>query len=186
MYTIQPRFRQPPTKTKQILTNALHFLTALSATTPYPACGNTFPSWRVMIYRNISLGRSCAIIFVASTIFCLHPHSMAAQDLESKPASTDHAHLAPCSAVHGDELQPAREDLTGNSLPGANNGRTGARASSGPRAPLRSATEPTAGAASNPNQKPITRGRQVSDLHPQSLWPARRDSACTWDKLPNG
>jgi hypothetical protein len=72
-----------------------------------------------MIYRSISPGRSCAIIFVASTIFCLHPHSIAAQDLESKPASTDHAHIAPCSAVHGDELQPAREDLTGNSLPGA-------------------------------------------------------------------
>jgi hypothetical protein len=72
-----------------------------------------------MIYRSISLGRSCAIIFVASTIFCLHPRSIAAQDLESKPASTDHAHVTPCSAVHGDELQPAREDFTGDSLPGA-------------------------------------------------------------------
>jgi hypothetical protein len=51
--------------------------------------------------------------------FCLHPRSIAAQDLESKPASTDHAHLAPCSAVHGDELEPTREDLTGNSLLGA-------------------------------------------------------------------
>jgi hypothetical protein len=72
-----------------------------------------------MIYRSISLGRSCAIIFVATTIFRLHPRSIAAQDLESKPASTDHAHLAPCSAVHGDVLQPARKDLTGNSLAGA-------------------------------------------------------------------
>jgi hypothetical protein len=72
-----------------------------------------------MIYWSISPGRSCAIIFVATTLFCLHPHSIAAQDLESKPASTDHAHLAPCSAVHGDELQPTREDLTGNSLSGA-------------------------------------------------------------------
>jgi hypothetical protein len=72
-----------------------------------------------MIYRSISPGRSCAIIFVATTLFCLHPRSIAAQDLESKPASTDHAHLAPCSAVHGDELQPTREDLTGNSLSGA-------------------------------------------------------------------
>ncbi len=72
-----------------------------------------------MIYRSISPGRSCAIIFVATTFFCLHPRSIAAQDLESKPASTDHAHLAPCSAVHGDELQPTREDLTGNSLSSA-------------------------------------------------------------------
>jgi hypothetical protein len=72
-----------------------------------------------MIYWSISPGRSCAIIFVATTLFCLHPHSIAAQDLESKPASTDHSHLAPCSAVHGDELQPTREDLTGNSLSGA-------------------------------------------------------------------
>jgi hypothetical protein len=140
-----------------------------------------------MIYWSISPGRSCAIIFVATTFFCLHPHSIAAQDLESKPASTDHAHLAPCSAVHGDELQPAREDLTGNSLPGApiTAGQAQGQAQD-PANPLRSATEPTAGSASNPNQKPINRGRQVADLHPQSLWPARHDSACTWDKLPKG
>jgi hypothetical protein len=70
-----------------------------------------------MTYRSIRLGRSCAISFVATTIFCLHPRFIAAQDLESKPASTDHAHLAPCSAVHGDELQPTREDFAGDSLP---------------------------------------------------------------------
>src|SRR5260370_19545025 len=65
----------------------------------------------------------------------------------------------------------------------ANNGRTGARASSGPRDLLRSATEPTAGAASN-HQKPINRGRQVSDLLCESrrgfFRRQHRPNKCLW------
>jgi hypothetical protein len=41
---------------------------------------------------------------------------LAAQDLDAKPASTGHADVAPFSMFHGDELQPARQDLTGDSL----------------------------------------------------------------------
>jgi hypothetical protein len=44
---------------------------------------------------------------------------LAAQDLDAKPASTGHADVAPFSMFHGDELQPARQDLTGDPLPDA-------------------------------------------------------------------
>jgi hypothetical protein len=72
-----------------------------------------------MTYCRIRSGRSCAIILIATTIFCLHPRSIAAQDLKAKPAPTDHADVAPSSTSHGDELLPARQDLTGDSLPDA-------------------------------------------------------------------
>jgi hypothetical protein len=72
-----------------------------------------------MTYWRIRFGRSTAIILFATTIFCLHPRSIAAQELDAKPASTGHADVAPSSMFHGDELQPARQDLTGDSLPDA-------------------------------------------------------------------
>jgi len=53
-----------------------------------------------MTYRRIRFGRSSAIILFATTIFCLHPRSIAAQDLEAKPASAEQA--AGCS---GDLLE---------------------------------------------------------------------------------
>jgi hypothetical protein len=53
-----------------------------------------------MTYRRIRFGRSSAIILFATTVFCLHPGSIAAQDLEAKPASTN-------------------QDSTANSLPDA-------------------------------------------------------------------
>src|SRR6267143_1975506 len=40
---------------------------------------------------------------------------LAAQD-RCQTASTGHADVAPSSIFHGDELQPARQDLTGDSL----------------------------------------------------------------------
>jgi hypothetical protein len=42
-----------------------------------------------MTYRRIRFGRSAAVILFATTVFCLHPRSIAAQDLEAKPVSTD-------------------------------------------------------------------------------------------------
>jgi hypothetical protein len=72
-----------------------------------------------MTYCRIRSGRSCAIILIATTIFCLHPRSIAAQNSQAKPASTDHADVAPSSTSHGDELQPAGQGLTGDSLPDA-------------------------------------------------------------------
>jgi hypothetical protein len=73
-----------------------------------------------MTYWHISLGRSSPIILLfATTIFCLYPRSIAAQDLKAKPAPTDHADVAPSSTSHGDELLPTRQDLTGDSLPDA-------------------------------------------------------------------
>ena len=72
-----------------------------------------------MTYCRIGSGRSCAIVLFATTIFCLHPHSIAAQNLPAKPASTDPSDAAASSIFHGDELQPARQDLTGDPLPDA-------------------------------------------------------------------
>jgi hypothetical protein len=72
-----------------------------------------------MTYCRIGSGCSCAIVLFASTIFCLHPRSIAAQSLKAKPASTDPSDAAPSSIFHGDELQPARQDLTGDPLPDA-------------------------------------------------------------------
>ena len=72
-----------------------------------------------MTYRRIGSGRSCAFVLFATTIFCLNPHSIAAQNLPAKPASTDPSDAAASSIFHGDELQPARQDLTGDPLPDA-------------------------------------------------------------------
>ena len=63
--------------------------------------------------------RPCAIVLLATTIFCLHPRSIAAQKLNAKPASTDPSDAAPSSIFHGDELQSGRQDLTGDPLPDA-------------------------------------------------------------------
>jgi hypothetical protein len=41
---------------------------------------------------------------------------LAAQDLDAKPASTGHGTWRKEQRLHGDELQPARQDLTGDSL----------------------------------------------------------------------
>jgi hypothetical protein len=60
-----------------------------------------------MSYWRIRFGRSSAIILFATAAFCLNPHSIAAQDLEAKPASTDHAGGA------------TSQDLTRDSLPDA-------------------------------------------------------------------
>jgi hypothetical protein len=72
-----------------------------------------------MTYCRIRFGRSSAIILSAAAIFCLHPPSAAAQDLDAKPAPTDHADVAPSFIFYGDELPPARQDLTRASLPDA-------------------------------------------------------------------
>ena len=72
-----------------------------------------------MTYCRIRFGRSSAIILFATTIFCFHPPSVAAQDLDAKPASTDHADVAPSFIFYGDELPPDRQDLTRGSLPDA-------------------------------------------------------------------
>ena len=71
-----------------------------------------------MTYWRIRSGRSSAITLFATAIFCLYPLSITAQNLKAKPASSGHADAAPSSAVHGDELQPTRQDLT-RSLPAA-------------------------------------------------------------------
>ena len=72
-----------------------------------------------MTYWRIRFGRSSAIILFATTIFCLPPRSIATQDLEAKPAATDHADVASSATLHGNELNPTRQDLTGDSLPDA-------------------------------------------------------------------
>ncbi len=72
-----------------------------------------------MTHCRTGSGRSCAIVLLATTIFCLHPRSITAQDLQAKPASTDPSDAAPSSIFHGDELQPARQDLSGDPLPDA-------------------------------------------------------------------
>ncbi len=72
-----------------------------------------------MTHRRIGFGRLSAIILFAATIVCLHSRSIAAQNLEAKPTPTDLAGGVPSSMSHRDELQPARQDLTGGSLPDA-------------------------------------------------------------------
>src|SRR5882724_12518732 len=120
MYTIQPgsrtALRQEANKSLQRLypswlrhPQAPHILHA----------GTLYLAWRVMTYCNIGSRRSCALILFATTISCLHPRSITAQNLKSKPAPTDPSHAAPSSIFHGDELQPARQDLTGDPLPDA-------------------------------------------------------------------
>src|SRR5258707_7237912 len=117
MYTIQPGSR-----------TALHPRANKSLETLYPAwlhhphaphilhAGTVYLAWRVMTYCRIGSGRSCAIVLFATTIFCLHPRAIAAQNLKAKPASSDASDAAPSSIFHGDELQPVRQDLTGDPL----------------------------------------------------------------------
>jgi hypothetical protein len=71
-----------------------------------------------MTYRRISLGRSFAIISLATTVFCFYPRSIAAQNLQAKPTSTDRSDAAPSSALD-EEPQPTGQDVTGGSLPDA-------------------------------------------------------------------
>jgi hypothetical protein len=72
-----------------------------------------------MTYWPITLRRLSTVILFATTTFCLHPRPTAAQDLKVKPAPADDADVAPSSTSHRDELQPTRQDLTGDSLPDA-------------------------------------------------------------------
>jgi hypothetical protein len=71
-----------------------------------------------MTFWRIHFRRSSDIILLAAIISCLHPRSVAAQELEAKQASTDHTDVAP-SMLHEDELQPTRQDLSRASLPDA-------------------------------------------------------------------
>src|SRR6266478_7172643 len=120
MYTIQPGSRTArgprPNKSLQTLNpswphhpQAPHILHA----------GTLYLSWRVMTCCSIVSRRPCAIVLLATTIFCLHLRSIAAQKLNAKPASTDPSDAAPSSIFHGDELQSGRQDLTGDPLPAA-------------------------------------------------------------------
>ena len=72
-----------------------------------------------MTYWPISLGRSSAIIWFATAIFCLQTRSVTAQDLEAKPAATDHKKVPASSKPQGDGLQPTGQDLNVDSLPDA-------------------------------------------------------------------
>src|SRR5882762_10214457 len=98
MYTIQPGFRTArgprPNKSLQTLNpswphhlQAPHILHA----------GTLYLSWRVMTSCRMRYGRSCAIVLFATIIFCVHPRSIAAQNLNAKPASTDPSDAAPSS-----------------------------------------------------------------------------------------
>jgi hypothetical protein len=72
-----------------------------------------------MTYWRIRLGRLSATILFATTVLCCHPHSVAAQDSKTKPASTDHAGVSPSALPRRAEPKPVREDLNGDSLPDA-------------------------------------------------------------------
>jgi len=72
-----------------------------------------------MTHWRIRFGRSSVITLFATTIFCLHPGSIAAQDSEAKPASTNHTDDSASSVLRGDKHQPFRQDLTAGSLPDA-------------------------------------------------------------------
>ena len=72
-----------------------------------------------MTYSSVVSGRSCTIVLFATILFCLHPRLIAAQNLKTKPASTDPSDAAPSSISRGDELQLSRQDLTGDLLPDA-------------------------------------------------------------------
>jgi hypothetical protein len=67
-----------------------------------------------MIYRRFRFGRSSAIILFATTIFCVDPRSIAAQDFEAKPAPADHKDNTPAS-----KLQDCRHDMAACFLPDA-------------------------------------------------------------------
>jgi hypothetical protein len=88
-----------------------------------------------MTYWRIRLGRSSAILLFATTIFCLHPRAIAAQDLKAKLPSTDHRDVAPASMFYGDELQPTRQGLPGDSLPDALLPAAPAQGQQNPRTP---------------------------------------------------
>src|SRR6266851_1183662 len=120
MYTIQPGSRTAlrPRANKSLQTLYPSWLHHPQAPHILHA-GTSYLAWRVMTYCRIGSGRSCAIVLFATTIFCLHPRSIAAQNLKAKPASTDPSDAAASSIFHGDELQPARRDLTGDPLPDA-------------------------------------------------------------------
>jgi len=72
-----------------------------------------------MTYWRITFGRLSAIFLFTTTTFCLLPCPVAAQELKTQPAPTDHADVAPSSISHRDEFQPTRQDLSGDSLPDA-------------------------------------------------------------------
>src|SRR5258706_11071699 len=99
MYTIQTGFRtvlQPrPFKSLQIL----YFFSQQPPPTPHILMRNNLSVWRVMIYRRFRFGRSSAIILFATTIFCVDPRSIAAQDFEAKPAPADHKDNTPASKL---------------------------------------------------------------------------------------
>jgi len=56
-----------------------------------------------MTYCRIGSGRSCSIVLFATTIFCFHPRSIAAQNLKAKPASTDRGPLPDAPMPKGQE-----------------------------------------------------------------------------------
>ncbi len=72
-----------------------------------------------MTYWRIRLGRLSATILFATTVLCRHPHSVAAQNSKTKPASTDPVDASPSALPDRDEPQPVRQDLNRDSLPDA-------------------------------------------------------------------
>jgi len=70
-----------------------------------------------MTYCSIGSRRRCAIVLFATTILCLHPRLIAAQNLKVKPASNHPSDAALSSIFLGAELQSGRQDLTGDLLP---------------------------------------------------------------------
>src|SRR6201984_3236321 len=120
MYTIQPGSRTAlrPRANKSLQTLYPSWLHHPQAPHILHA-GTLYLAWRVMPPCHIGSGRSCAMVLFAGTIFCLHPSSIAAQNLQAKPASTDASDAAPSSIFDGDELQPVRQDLTRDPLPDA-------------------------------------------------------------------
>lgn len=71
-----------------------------------------------MSYWRIGVGRSSTIVLAAATILCLHPRAVAAQDLQTKPASTDRPDAA-ASSVLDEKSQLTSQDVTGHCLPDA-------------------------------------------------------------------
>jgi hypothetical protein len=75
-----------------------------------------------MAYWRISLGRSFAIILVASaatTIPCLNPRASAAQTSEAKPAPTNQKDAPASPEPQGNKLHASQRDLNIDSLPDA-------------------------------------------------------------------
>jgi len=135
----------------------------------------------VMTYWRIRLGVPTPS-FCFDHIFCLHPRSIAAQELD--PTGVDRScRRRSFSMFHGDELQPARQDLTGDSLPDALAGRQAQGQAQNPRR-LRVPTNQLAVLAANAKQHPLDGARQLSDLYHKSFGRSR-DSASTWRGVPN-